>query len=335
MVRDHQQAGEPSGPSPGSDISIGLASWNTCGLLDHCLQSIYDTAGDMDIEVIVVDNASSDGSPEMVADKYPQVRLIRNRVNMGFAAASNIAFKHSQGRHFVLLNTDTVVLDGAFQAMMAFMDSHTDAGIVGCKLLNGDGSLQRSCSAFPSPLTELWDSLYLSKLFPKSRIFASYSMTYWDFNQTREVDFAGGSCLMVRREAIEEVGLLDEDYFMYTEEADWCYRMWQHDWKVYYYPEAKIIHLGGRSSRKYGSDLLLQLYVSRNRFIGKHSGPLMARAHRWIVGIGAIIRIVFLRMKPSADPGQPDAVAFHRKLLRWALDGNPDVGISRTREAAA
>ncbi|MHB0913147.1 MAG: glycosyltransferase family 2 protein [Armatimonadota bacterium] len=293
-------------------ISVAIVSWNTRELLDQCLASVYRS--DPGCEIVVVDNASEDGSPDMVADKYPEVKLVRSKVNMGFAAGCNLAAKHSTGRYLLLLNSDTIVLDGALTALAGFMDEHPDAGAAGCRLLNADGTLQRSCSVFPSLTTELFDALYLSKLFPKSRIFARYSMSWWDFNETREVDFVGGSCLIARREAIEEVGLLDEGYFMYTEEADWCYRMWRHGWKVYYYPEAQIIHLGGRSARRYGSDILVHLYASRNRFLRKHRGPAVAAVHRGIVALGALLRLAAFKVRP-----EPGAIRFQRSLLRWAL----------------
>lgn len=304
-----------------NDLSIALVNWNTRDLLDQCLASIYESADGAGYEVIVVDNASGDHSAETVAQKYPDVRLIRNRVNLGFAAGCNIAFKHSTGRYFLLLNTDTLVLDGALGAMVAFMDDHPDAGAVGCKLLNPDGTLQRSCSRFPSLITELFDALYLSKLFPRSRLFGCYSMSYWGFDETSEVDFAGGSCLMVRRDAVEEVGLLDEGYFMYTEEADWCYRLWQRGWRVYYFPDAQVIHLGGQSAGKLGSDILLHLYMSRHRFVEKHRGSAAAATLRAIIALGALCRLAaysFRRLGNRSDTDFRERIGFQWKLLKWA-----------------
>ena len=307
--------------SPLKTLSIAIPSWNTRELLDQCLDSVYRSSAGLDLETIVVDNASSDGSADMVAAKYQQSKLIRNNINVGFAGACNLAFKRSAGRYFLLLNSDTIILDGALRAMVDFMDGHTDAGAAGCRLLNRDGSLQRSCSRFPDLLTELFDALYLSKLFPKSTVFGCYAMSYWDFDEVREVDFAGGSCLMLRREAIKEVGLLDESFFMYAEEADLCYRMWQHDWAVYFFPGAQVIHLGGESSKRYGSDMLLNLYMSRNKFIRKHRGKTAAAVHRSIIGFGALCRLCAYSLK-RADRAQ--AIDFHTKLLKWAVRGLPD-----------
>lgn len=303
-------------------LSIAIPSWNTRDLLDQCLGSVYSSPAGLDFEVIVVDNASDDGSADMVASSYPQAKLIRNRVNLGFAAACNLAFKHSLGRYFLLLNTDTVVLDDALRAMVRFMDEHPDAGAAGCRLLNGNGTLQRSCSRFPGLLTELFDALYLSKLFPGSRLFGCYPMSYWDFDEIREVDFAGGSSLIVRRRAIEEIGLLDENFFMYTEEADWCYRLWQRGWKVYYFPGARVIHLGGESARRYGSDILLHLYVGRNRFIRKHRGRLAAAVHRVIVGFGALCRLCVFGLSRLMGANRSEAIALQADLLKWTTRGS-------------
>ena len=261
-----------------------------------------------------IDNASSDGSPEMVESEFPEVVLVRNPINLGFAGACNIGFKHSQGRYYLLLNSDTIVLRDSMAEMARFMDEHPEVGISGCRLLNPDGTLQRSCSTFPGLLTEMIDSLYLSKLFPSSRVFGGYAMTWCEFDRTMEVDFVGGSCMIVRRDAVEEVGLLDESYFMYTEEADWCYRMWDMGWSVMFYPGAEVIHLGGRSARVYGSDMLLHLYVSRNKFVRKHQGRVMAVFHRLAVATGALARLSVFTVRRRAD-----AAAFHRKLLRWSV----------------
>lgn len=301
------------------DVSIAIVNWNTRDLLDQCLRSVYESSKDLSFEIVLVDNASSDGSADMVEAKYPQVKLIRNSTNPGFATACNLAFEHCGGRYFMLLNSDTIVLDHALSTLCQFMDQHPEAGAAGCRLLNKDGTLQRSCSRFPGVMTELYDALYLSKLFPKSRLLASYSMSFWDFGSVREVDFAGGSCLIVRNEAIADVGLLDEGYFMYTEEADWCYRMKKGGWKIFYVPDASIVHLGGSSSRRYGSQILVHLYSSRNRFVRKHRGVACAFLHRAVVVVGALCRLPVFALSSAIRRTETQAVSFQMKLLRWAL----------------
>ena len=316
-----------------NDLSIAIPSWNTRELLRQCLESVRRSSSGLSVETIVVDNASSDGSADMVAAEYPQAKLIRNRTNVGFAAACNLAFKLSSGRHFLLLNTDTILLDQALKSLVDFMDAHPGVGAAGCRLLNRDGTLQRSCSCFPSLLTELLDALYLSKLFPKSRLFGKYSMTYWDFDEVREVDFVGGSCLIVRREAISQVGLLDESFFMYTEEADWCYRLRQHGWLVYYYPGARAIHLGGESAQQCGKDMHLHLYAGRNLFIRKHRGRSAAAAHRSIVALGAMGRLPVYAARRVLHRDGAQVLRFQARLLMWAIRGHLDQPISADTEA--
>ncbi|HAH87861.1 MAG TPA: glycosyltransferase family 2 protein [Armatimonadetes bacterium] len=300
------------------DLSIAIVNWNTSDLLHQCLLSAKESCKGTDYEIIVVDNASSDGSPEMVEEEHPDVLLVRNPINQGFAAACNLAYKYSSGRYFLLLNTDTIVIKSALPDMVGFMDTRPNAGAAGCRLINRDGSLQRSCSCFPGLMTELFDALYLSKIFPKSRLFGAYAMSYWDFADEREVDFAGGSCLIVRREAIEAVGLLDDGFFMYAEEADWCYRMRAGGWKVCYYPGASVIHLGGESAKKYGSQILLHLYTSRNRFLRKHRGSYVAGVHRAIVALGALCRMGAYYVGRAAGRGEPDFIKFQKSLFAWA-----------------
>jgi GT2 family glycosyltransferase len=307
-----------------NDVSIAIPSWNTRDLLRQCLESVLRSSSGLSVETIVVDNASSDGSADMVAAEHPQAKLIRNRTNLGFAAACNLAFKLSSGRHFLLLNTDTILLDQALTSLVDFMDAHPGIGAAGCRLLNRDGTLQRSCSCFPSLTTELLDALYLSKLFPKSRLFGKYSMTYWDFDEVREVDFVGGSCLIVRREAIREVGLLDESFFMYTEEADWCYRLRQRGWPVYYYPVAQAIHLGGESARQCGKDMHIHLYAGRNLFIRKHRGRNAAAAHRSIVALGAMGRLLICAARRALGRDGAVMLRFQARLLKWAIRGRLD-----------
>ncbi|MDH4136450.1 MAG: glycosyltransferase family 2 protein, partial [Anaerolineae bacterium] len=245
------------------DVSIIIVNWNTKDLLAQCLQSVYDTVSDLAFEVIVVDNASTDGSPTMVRDHFPQARLIENRKNEGFARANNQAICASHGRYLLLLNSDTITQPGALEAMVHFADRHPEAGIVGCKLLNADGSLQPSWAQFPTFCSEL-----MGHNFRRRRPMAD-GLAY-------EVDWVGGACLLARRKAIEMVELLDEDFFMYSEETDWCFRMVRNGWKVYYLPGAEVIHFGGGSSQRASDEMLMQLYQSKLRFFRKHYGALPA-----------------------------------------------------------
>lgn len=260
------------------DISIIIVNWNTRDLLADCLNSIARTAAGMAHEIIVVDNASSDGSREMVREHFPHVRLLVNAGNVGFAKANNQAIQASAGRYVLLLNSDTVVLPGALPALVRFMDAHPQVGIVGAKLLNRDGTLQPSWARFPTVWSEL--------LGRNSRARERYL--------TREgalafaVDWVGGACFMICRAVVEEVGLLDEGYFMYSEEMDWCFRVRQKSWLVCYYPEAQVVHLGRQSSRQASLRMKAELYQSKLTFFHKHYGRDRARL------LGQLLQLRFL-----------------------------------------
>jgi GT2 family glycosyltransferase len=207
-----------------TEVSVVVVNWNTQDILRDCLKSIYEQAGEIDLEVIVIDNASTDGSVEMVKKDFPQVTLIENSQNRGFAAANNQGIDISKGRYVLLLNSDTVVLDNAIAKTVAFADSHPKAAIVGCRVLNPDQTLQPTCFMFPSILNMLLSSTYLYKIFPKSKFFGREQMTWWDRSDVREVDVVTGCFMLIRRKAIQQVGTMDEQFFMYGEETDWCYR---------------------------------------------------------------------------------------------------------------
>ena len=252
------------------ELSIIIVSWNTRQTTCDCIRSIYGQPSKVDYEVIVVDNASSDGSVDMVNREFPEVIIISNSENRGFAAANNQGIAVAQGRYVLLLNSDTIVLDGAIDKVVAFADTHPKAGITGCRVLNEDKTLQLSCFMFPSVLNmTLWIT-YLFKLFPRSRFFGRERMTWWDRDDVREVDVLTGCFMLVRRESLEQVGLMDERFFMYFEETDWCYRFKQEGWKVMFTPNAEIIHLGGASSKQIRAAMVKQWRKSMLLFFKKH-----------------------------------------------------------------
>ncbi|MCI0476914.1 MAG: glycosyltransferase family 2 protein [Anaerolineales bacterium] len=228
------------------DLSICIVTYKTRALLDECLASIYQNTNNIQFEIIVVDNNSQDGTLEMVRGKYPQVRLISNPHNANFARGTNQALQVSGGRYALWLNNDTVVLPGALDDLIRFMDSHPDCGICTPKVLNRDLTLQKQCRrSFATP----WDLFcYFSGLatfFPTSSFFARYLMTYKDENEIHEADAVSGCCLLARREVINQIGLIDERFIVYQDDADYCFRAKRAGWKIFYYPQAQIIHLGG------------------------------------------------------------------------------------------
>lgn len=256
------------------DVSIIIVNWNTREITRQCLRSIYEQTAGITFEVVVVDNASEDGSVEMICSDFPQAILIKNTVNKGFAAANNQGMAVTKGRYTLLLNSDTLVLDNAIAKSIAFADQHPEAAVVGCRVLNLDKTLQPTCFMFPSLLNMVLSSIYLYKLYPRSRFFGREKMTWWDRSDIREVDVVTGCFMLVRKEAIDQVGMMDEDFFMYGEETDWCYRFRQAGWQRLYAPVAQIIHLGGQSSAKVRGEMLVQLRVSIIKFMKKHYGYL-------------------------------------------------------------
>jgi GT2 family glycosyltransferase len=275
------------------DLSIIIVNWNTRDLLYRCIQDIYHYAGGLQYEILVVDNASSDDSVAMVQREFPQVKVIQNRENGGFSKANNIGIRQAQGRYYLLLNTDAFVHPGALETMVRFMDDHPEAGAGGCRLYYEDGSLQRSCTSFPTLATELWQALWLDRLLPRSQVFGKYWMSYWDFNDIRAVDSIMGAFMVLRREAIDEVGLLDEGYFMYSEEVDLCYRLKKAGWTVLFTPQAKATHIwGGTSKRVQKETTFLRLYESRIRFFRKHYGEIPAFLFKIILFGGSFTRVI-------------------------------------------
>jgi len=273
------------------DVSIVIVSWNTRALLARCLQSVFDTTSNLDFEVIVVDNASTDGSQDMVQQWFPNVHLIANKENLGFAKANNQAIRRSQGRHVLLLNSDAFVRENTIERMVAFMDAHPRAGMAGCKLLYEDGRLQPSCYTFPTLFTEFCIATRLDRLLPKSPLFGKYRMTYWDYGDVREVEVIVGAFMMVRATAIDEVGLLDESYFMYSEEVDWCYRFKRNGWKIYFYPHAEAVHLWGGSSKQVPVETLIRMYRSRVAFFRRYYGKCSVSLLKLIIGFNCLLRV--------------------------------------------
>ncbi len=271
------------------DLSVIVVSWNTRQLLADCLRSVYDSANDLALEILVVDNASRDGSAEMVRDMFPSVHLVQNGANVGFARANNQALMLAAGRHVMLLNSDTVVLSGALQTLVEFMDAHADAGACGPRLLNADGTLQPSCHPDLTAWREFWRLTFLDRLWHR----ASYSMERWPVDTPCRVEVIKGACLVLRRSALDAVGLLDERYFVYTEEMDLCHRLAHAGWALYWVPEAQIIHYGGSSTSQVADEMYLQLYRSKAQYQRKFWGERGARryelairlayAPRWLI----------------------------------------------------
>lgn len=234
------------------EISIIINNYKTKGLLKQCLKGIYLNSPSVSFEVIVIDNNSRDGSKEMVKEKFHQVKLIESKENLGHHKGNNLGIKKTSGKYILILNTDIAILDNSIDKMYRFMQEHREVALVGPKLKNPDGSIQNSCMRFPTQMVPIYRRTFLGKLpFAKKKI-DSYLMEDFDHTVTRPVDWILGACVMVRREAIEKVGPMDEYLFLYFGDVAWCRKFWEEGYKVYYFVDADIVHYHKRESASSG-----------------------------------------------------------------------------------
>ena len=262
------------------DLSIVIVNWNVRDLLRRCLHSISNLQSPIsNSEVIIVDNASTDGSVEMVRAEFPGVHLITNADNRGFPAANNQGLAIAQGRYVLLLNPDTEVTGDALETMIAFADAHPDVGLIGPQLLNPDGSVQPSRRRFPTLLTAFCESTWLEGYAPR-RLLERYYVLDRPNDTVQDVDWVTGAAMMARREAIAQVGPMDDGFFMYSEELDWCRRFREAGWRVVYLPAAQIVHHVGKSSEQVVAARHIHFQTSKVRYFRKYHGPLVAESLR-------------------------------------------------------
>jgi GT2 family glycosyltransferase len=265
------------------DLSFILVNWNTKELILEALRSIVDTVHGYAYETFLVDNGSKDGSPTAVRENFPQVKLILNDTNQGFSRAVNQALNRTGGRYIVLLNSDARLQEGAMQALVAFMEDNPDVGIAGGQLINADGSLQNSIAPFPSLATELLNRRLLRTLFPRY-----YPGKEREYPFPIDVDSLVGACIIVRRKAIDDVGNLDEKYFFFMEETDWCLRMREQGWRISFVPHARILHLQGASAAMAKAEAKIEFYRSRYHLFTKWQG----RGNMMLLKLGLILRLI-------------------------------------------
>jgi GT2 family glycosyltransferase len=272
------------------DLSISIVNWNTRDDLRQALTAIYNSGTKASFEVIVVDNASTDSSVAMLESEFPQVRVISNDANRGFGAAHNQAFNQGTGRYRMPLNPDALVQPGGFDKLIACAESDPKIGVIGPKLLYPDGSLQYSCRRFPSIGAALFRNALFDKLFPKNRFANDYLMRDWDHNSHREVGWVSGAAMLIRGELLDKVGAFDEQFFMYCEDTDLCFRARQSGYSVYYCPEAVAIHTVGRSSDAVPNRMTLQHHKSMYLYFKKHTAEQTAWYIRPLVPLGLWMR---------------------------------------------
>ncbi len=236
------------------DLSVIIASYNTSGLLQSCINSIFETTSGISFEVIVVDDCSTDGSPEMVLNQYPQVRLIKNPMNMRYAKTNNSGISASQGRYGLLLNSDTVIQQGAFETLVDFMDSHPEAAAAGPKLVNPDGSVQHCIRSFPSVIPMLCQSLNLHKIWPGNPITEKYYNTKFEYDLPKTVQSLGTTSFIIRRETWENYGMLDERFTLAFVDLAYCHMLWSNQAPIYIVPQAVVMHYGSQSINQLGEN---------------------------------------------------------------------------------
>lgn len=266
------------------DVSVIIVNWNTRQLLLDAVSSIYESTHAVSFEILVVDNYSSDGSPEAVGKAFPGVRLICNDDNHGFSKANNIGIRVSNGRYVCLVNSDTKTLDGCLDKMVHYMDLHPEVGVLGPKTLNGDMSLRKNCQRLPTLWNRFCHAMYLHKIFPNVPFFENVFMIHFDHQSTIECQSLPGCYLMLRREAMDQVGLLDEAYFIYAEDKDWCKRFSDADWKIVFLHEAEAVHYAKRSSAAAPVRFILEKCKADFYYWKKH--------HSWISN--QIMYLIFL-----------------------------------------
>jgi len=305
------------------DLSIVIINWNTHNYLAQCLHSLQAAAGAVDIqahtlmfdqyaaEVYVVDNASVDGSAWMVQQDFPWAHLIQNDRNVGFAPANNQAIRASTGRYVLLLNSDTEVRSNALQALVTFMETRPTAGGAGAYLLNADGSLQPSCQPMITPWREFWRLVFFDRIWQRS----TYPMYDWDLQTPRRVEVIKGACLILRRTALDRVGLLDEQYFFYTEEVDLCYRLLHAGWTLFWIPSAQVVHYGEASSKQMAEAMYVQLYRSKVQFYRKTGGETRARLFKRLVTCAYLPRLVAANIIVAFRPQRAAQARTFQQLL--------------------
>jgi GT2 family glycosyltransferase len=307
------------------DVSVIIVNWNTRDLLRGCLRSIFKQTEEVSFEIIVVDNASRDDSVEMIRTEFPSVKLIANVDNRGFARANNQGIRAALGRYILLLNPDTIILDAAICRCVRYADLHADVGVVGCQVLEDEFRIQRTGFSFPSPWNLFLTVSGLSRAFACSRVFGRPELGWWGRDSEQDLDVVSGMFMLVRREAIEQVGLMDESYFVYSEEADWCCRFARAGWRRVFTPCARIIHFdgGSKSTSQVNIKMFVQLQKSLLIYYKKHLGVSAWLLGKFIYIVSNAARAVawFISSVVNDDPSLRSKSAAALAALQFHLLG--------------
>ena len=312
-------------------LSIVIVCWNDLKVIRDCLRSIYAETHAIEFEVIVSDNGSTDGSVEFIRQNYLQVILIENRANLGFSKGNNVGIRASRGEYVLILNPDTIIHDGALDKWIKFADRHPEAGGLGCRVLNPDGSYQGSARPFPTIWRDLIAALYLRPLAYVSDRFISDTYTGWQGHTERLIDWQSGCCVMFRGDLIKRLGGFDEQFFYHYEEVDLCRRFWQAGYPILYTPEASITHLGGQSVNRFPIRFALERYRNRYRYFYKHYGRKGARRCRQVALVWLRVRQLGYGLIHLATP--TDALKSRMHMYRVAAEWNRHLDPVRFIEA--
>lgn len=306
-------------------VSVLIVSWNTRELLAACLESIRQSHPPGVLEVIVVDNASADGSPEMVDTRFPEVKLIRSGANLGFAKGNNLAMKHAQGSMFALVNSDALVHPGCLETLAEYLDQHPEVGLVGPRVIGGDGLLQRSCRHQPGVWNTLCRALALDRVFGGRWIFSGYEVSPEQHAVLHEAEVLSGCFCVARRSAVEEVGGLDEQFFFYGEDIDWCRRFKDAGWKLMFVPQATATHFGGGSTSKAPLRYSIEILRATLTYWRKHHGLTGQAVCRGLLVLHHGLRLVARSTKRAVGLGRSGDSRYKLSedavCLRWLLFG--------------
>lgn len=301
-------------------LSVVVVNWNTGELIRRCVESVYADLSAGEAEVFIVDSASTDGSTQAVQEQFPQATYIYSPKNIGFGPANNLALRQATGDYLLLLNPDTLVHPGAIAGLLRFMQQHPDAGAAASRLLNPDGSLQHSCSPEPT----LWGEFLRLFRLGGVRSDGYYAMETWDAAMPRPVDVILGACMLVRKAVLDQVGLFDEQFFMYNEETDLCRRIRQAGWKIYWAPQAQVTHYGGQSTRQMAAEMFVQLYRAKISYFRKYHGPLTVALYKLILLLSGLPRLALgpvARLESTGRGEKHRAIAANYQRLLRALPG--------------
>ena len=317
-------------------LSVIIVSYNTRQMTLACLRSVYRGLGALPADVWVVDNASTDGTPAAVAKEFPEVRLITNPSNVGFGAANNQAIQASCSEFVLLLNSDAFPDRRAVPLLVEFLRAHPDTAAVGPRLVNADGSLQRSCYRLPSPLRAIWENLLLTAALPDHRIFGDYRA--WSHDSARNVEMVIGACLLLRRSALERVGPFDERFFLYAEETDLCLRLRRAGYQIRFLPSAVVVHLNGGSGTRQPDRVFCEFRRSQEKFYAKHYGVAGLWCHRATMLVGSLLRIVLFTVLGAVSRIRRvryrEEAATWKRILAWTA-GLRGPGLSDRTTGAA